>query len=100
MSLLYGRDATIWAGGIRRFEKGRLLFESGAVPVIFRQDYLEWIDTEPAADGSDLVIRSSRQQDDRYYDLELETDGFTLKASRARVEIGDDVVNIYPSSGG
>ncbi|UCD76009.1 MAG: hypothetical protein JSV91_03620, partial [Phycisphaerales bacterium] len=57
-------EAIIWAGGIHTFERGELLFESGEVPVIFRQDYLEWIDTEPAADGSDLVITSATSEGD------------------------------------
>lgn len=87
---------TVWAGGIRRFEKGDLVFESGSVPVIFRADYLEWIDTDPATDSSDLVIESKRVAGDIHQGLRVKTDGFVLRVGRARIEKSDKVVAIYP----
>ena len=50
------RRRIVWAGGIRRFEKDGLVFESGEVPVIYGFMYLEWIDPAPAKDDSDMVI--------------------------------------------
>ena len=92
-------NVTIWGGGIRRFEKGGLLFESGAVPVLFRPDYLEWIDTDPDAEGKDFEIRSKRVVDGVHHELKITTDGFTLSVDRARVEKSDDVVTVHPVVG-
>ncbi|MHC4732057.1 MAG: hypothetical protein ACYS6Z_15920, partial [Planctomycetota bacterium] len=93
-----GSRATVWAGGMR-FEKGGLVLESRDVPIIFRHDYLEWIDRDPAADGSDLVIRSERREAGIHHGLRLETDGFVLEIPRARIEMSDDVVAIHPLPG-
>lgn len=83
---------TIWAGGILKFEKEGLDFRSKEVPIVFRHDYIEWIDPDPAADFSDLSVRSAREEDGVHHDLVMETDGFTLRADAARVERGDDIV--------
>jgi hypothetical protein len=93
-----GREprSTLWVGGIRRFERGELLFVSRAVPVLYRRAYLEWIDREPAPDGSDLVIESGSQEGDVYEQLVLKTDGFTLHVPRARVVVTDEVVDVFP----
>jgi hypothetical protein len=89
-------SATIWAGGIRRFTKADLVFASQDVPVIFRQDRLEWVDVEPAADGSDLVIESDRIADGVHLGLRVRTRGFTLTASRARIVRDGDIVDVRP----
>jgi len=88
---------TVWAGGIRRFEKGTdLVFESRDVPVIYRFDYLEWIDPESAEGGAGHTIRSHRDKDGVHHGLTFVTAGFTLKAARARIEVTDDIVAIHP----
>lgn len=84
----------VWGGGIRRFEQGPLVFESGDTPVVFSRDYLEWIDTTPAADRSDLVITSDSQDGETYVGATIRTDGFTLTVDRARVVWSSDVVEI------
>jgi hypothetical protein len=86
----------IWGGGIERFEVGGMIFESKEVPVIFRMGYLEWIDTEPAADSSDLLIKSTSVRDDIYDELVVITDGFELRALKARVLISDRIVHVIP----
>ena len=87
---------TVWAGGIRRFEKGSLVFESQDTPVIFGQEFLEWIDLDPAQDNSDLKIESESEQDGVYVGVKISTDGFRLEAKQARVEWSRDEVRIYP----
>lgn len=87
---------SIWVGGIRHFEKGSLLFESGAVPIISRPDYLEWIDTDPDLEGKDLKIESVRVEDGVHHGLKITTDGFTLNVGCARVERSGDIVSIRP----
>ncbi|MCP4657382.1 MAG: hypothetical protein GY856_18405 [bacterium] len=89
------RQRLVWAGGIARFEKQGLRFESGEVPVIIG-DYLEWIDPDPAPDRSDLTIEAQRQEEDVYEGLKLRTDGFSLEAARARLEWSEEVVEIHP----
>jgi hypothetical protein len=86
----------IWEGGIARLEKGDLIFESQAVPILCRYDYFEWIDADPAADRSDIALEWSRREGDVYYDLRLETDGFVLHVPRARIDETDRVVAIHP----
>jgi hypothetical protein len=87
---------TVWVGGIRRFEKEGLVFESKETPVIFGHECLEWIDPDPAPDNSDMRIDSKREEDGVYVDVKIHTDGFRLEAKRARVERSQDVVNICP----
>jgi len=86
----------IWGGGIERFEVGGMIFESKEVPVIFRMGYIEWIDTEPAEDGSDLMIQSKEVSGDVHQELVMITDGFELRAPKARVLISERVVHIIP----
>ncbi|MHC4895858.1 MAG: calponin homology domain-containing protein, partial [Planctomycetota bacterium] len=92
---------SIWAGGIQRFEKSGLLFESKAVPIIFRPDYMEWIDPDPDSDGDDFKIESKREVDGVRHDVKITTDGFTLRADRVRIETSDDgdIVTIRPVRG-
>ena len=88
--------ATVWAGGIAAFEKPGLTFASQKVPVIFRHDYLEWIDAEPAADGSDLKVTAKASDGEVYEGVVVETDGFRLEMARARIVRTADVVDIHP----
>ncbi|MBM4059874.1 MAG: hypothetical protein FJ265_02105 [Planctomycetes bacterium] len=92
--------ATVWAGGIEAFEKPGLTFRSQKVPVLFRHDYLEWIDPEPTSDDSDLKIEAKANDGEVYTDLVLTTDGFVLRAARARVVRGKDLVAIHPLPAG
>ncbi len=86
----------VWAGGIARFEKEGLSFQSGEVPVSFGMRFLEWIDPDPAPDPSDLVIVAERQEEDLYFGLKLTTRGFSLEADQARIEWSPEVVAIHP----
>lgn len=86
----------IWAGGIRRFEKEGLLFESEDTPMIFGQEYMEWIDPDPAADPSDMTIEFENHEVDTYVGVKIRTDGFILEADKARIDWSTDVVRIYP----
>ena len=86
----------IWAGGIRRFEKGGLIFESVNTPVIYGHEYLEWFDTDPAPDQSDMKIESESREAETYAGVTIETDGFTLTTGKARIDWSEDIVKIYP----
>ena len=86
----------LWLGGIERFEKGDLVFESKQVPILFRLDYFEWIDTIPAADESDFKVEASSHQDDLYENLKITTDGFVLQIPHARIKKLPGVVAILP----
>ena len=90
-----GARATIWAGGMR-FEKGDLVLTTKKVPILFRHDYLEWIDRDPAPDGADLSIESARREGGVHHRLRLTTDGFVLEVGRARVERSEGLVKIRP----
>jgi hypothetical protein len=97
----YNRERThngrlIWAGGIRRFEKEGLLFESGKTPIIFGQDFMEWIDPDPAEDRSDMTVEFESQEAETYTGVRIKTDGFILEADKARIEWSRDVVKVYP----
>jgi hypothetical protein len=92
----YGGSATIWAGGISLLEWGSACFESEEVPVVFSGNCIEWIDPKPDKDHNDIVIRSSRQEDKIYHDLELITDGFRLTLPAARIEKGDSLFAVFP----
>ena len=87
---------TVWAGGIRRFEKEGLLFESTDTPVIFGREFLEWIDPVPAPDRSYMKIEPESREAETYIGVRIETTGFTLEIDKARIERVADVVNIYP----
>ncbi|MEW6367215.1 MAG: hypothetical protein AB1714_21505 [Acidobacteriota bacterium] len=89
-------DRTIWAGGLRRFEKGPLLFESREVPIIFSVESIEWVDTQPDPEGKDMNISCSERSGDIFDGLVMETDGFRLQIPRARLEIGKDLVTVQP----
>jgi hypothetical protein len=91
-------EVMVMANGLERLEKGDLVFEGGEVPVIFwsNLDYFEWIDPSPAADKSDMKIQALRQEKDIYTNLTLTTDGFVLRASRARIIRTDKIVEIHP----
>jgi len=89
----YGR--TVWAGGIRRFEKEGMVFESGDTPVIFGFDYIEWIDPDPAPDESDMKTESKSEDEGTHMGVKIKTDGFTLEAEKARIEWSKDVVEIH-----
>ena len=91
-----GRSATLWVGGIQRFERGALDFESGAVPVLFRSAYMEWIDRNPDPEDADFRLDYARLEDGVYHELVVETDGFTLRVPRARIDRGEEVVDIHP----
>lgn len=87
---------TVWAGGILHFEKGDLDFDGQAVPMIFRHDWFEWIDPEPAEDESDLRLEFREREEDVYHDLRLTTDGFTLAVPKARIVRTAELVDIIP----
>ena len=56
-------------------------------------------DIWPGLDIRQLPIainNHERQEDDIYYNLIMTTDGFTLKADKARLKITDSVVSIFP----
>lgn len=89
------RQRTVWAGGIRRFEKHGLVFESGDTPVIFGYGYLEWFDPDPAPDKSDMKIESEKEEAGTHLGVKIKTDGFTLEAEKARIEWSKDVVEIH-----
>ncbi|MHC4402447.1 MAG: PDZ domain-containing protein [Planctomycetota bacterium] len=86
----------VWVGGIRRFEKEGVVFESGNTPIIFGREYIEWIDLDPAPDQSDMKIESESEHDGVHVGVTIKTDGFTLEAKRARIEWSTDVVRIHP----
>jgi len=86
----------IWAGGIRRFEKEGLLFESEDTPVIFGQEFMEWFDLNPAADQSDMIIEFESQEAETYSGVKIKTAGFILETDKARIEWSKDIVKIYP----
>jgi len=86
----------IWAGGIRRFEKEGLLFESEKTPIIFGQEFMEWFDLDPAADPSDMIIEFESHEADIYVGVKIKTAGFILETDKARIERYTDVVKIYP----
>ncbi|MCP4656685.1 MAG: DUF885 domain-containing protein [bacterium] len=92
----YALRRIVWAGGMARFEKEGLSFQSGEVPVSFGFRFLEWIDPDPAPDSSDLVIVAERQEEDLYFGLKLTTDDFSLEADRAQIEWSPEVVAIHP----
>ncbi len=89
------RRRTVWAGGIRRFEKEGLVLESGDTPVIFESSYLEWFDPDPAPDESDMKIESEKEEAGTHLGVKIETDGFTLEAEKARIDWSKDVVEIH-----
>jgi len=91
-------ETWIWAGGIRRFERGPLVFESKEVPVIFTQEYLEWIDREPDPTGNDLKMTYSGRDGDTYTGLSVETDGFKMSVPRAMVTMDNKTFEIRPVS--
>ena len=72
------------------------MFESVETPVIFGQAFLEWIDTTPASDATDMEIKSEAQDGEIHSGVHVRTDGFTLKVDKARIEWSADVVNIHP----
>jgi len=86
---------TLWVGGIRRFEKGEHVFESVDTPVLFGADYLEWVDTTPAPDASDLRIESASHEGDVHTEARIRCDGFSIQSPQVRIEWSADVVNIY-----
>ena len=88
---------TLWLGGIERFKRGDLVFESKQVPILYRFDYFEWIDTIPA-DDSDFKVEASSRQDDLYENLKITTDGFVLQIPHARIKKLPGVVAILPES--
>ncbi len=88
---------TVWAGGLLRFEKGDLDFTGQPVPMIFRFDYFEWIDPDPAPDESDLHIEFQEQEEDVFTEVRIEADGgFVLTLPKARVVRTGEQVDIYP----
>lgn len=93
---IVGGRATLWVGGIQPLERGELRFESGDVPVLFRYDFLEWVDTDPDPEFADLHIEADEIEDDVFRGLTLTTDGFILKMPMARVHQTEGVVAIYP----
>jgi hypothetical protein len=89
---------TLWLGGIERFEKGDLVFESKQVPILFRLDYFQWIDTIPAADESDFKIESSGHQGDLYENLKITTNAFVLQIPHAKITKYPGVIAILPET--
>ncbi|UCD64575.1 MAG: hypothetical protein JSW34_03830 [Candidatus Zixiibacteriota bacterium] len=87
---------TIWLGGIEKFEMAGLRCETKQVPVIFRMEFFEWIDPEPAEDGSDLMLEFASRDGDVYSDLTMTTDGFVLRVPKAHVVQTEHLVAIYP----
>ncbi|UCE50662.1 MAG: hypothetical protein JSW47_10950 [Phycisphaerales bacterium] len=86
----------VWAGGIRRFEKDGLVFESGDTPVVYGHEFIEWFDPDPAPDNSDMNIECENRKAETYVGVKIKTDGFTLEADKARIEWTEHVVRIYP----
>jgi hypothetical protein len=86
---------TVWAQGIW-YQRGGLTLDTRRVPVLLYPGYLEWIDRDPAADGSDLVIECDRQEGGVYEGLRVTTDGFVLTVDRARIQRSGDAVAIRP----
>jgi len=87
---------TVWVGGIRRFEKEGLLFQSTDTPVIFGHEFIEWIDPVPAPDRSYMEIECESQNAETYIDVNVQTTGFTLEADRACIELTRGMVKILP----
>ncbi len=94
--IVVGGRATLWVGGIQPLERGDLRFESKDVPVLFRYDFLEWIDTDPEPEFADLHIGADTIEGDVYRGLRLTTDGFVLEIPVARVHKTEEIVAIYP----
>lgn len=86
----------IWAGGIRRFEKEGLLFESEKTPIIFGNGFMEWFDPNPAEDQSDMTIEFESHEAETYSGVKIKTAGFILETNKARIEWSRDLVKIYP----
>lgn len=88
--------ACIQLKGIPLVEMEGLKFESKDVPIIHDMNYLlEWVDPDPDPDGSNLTIEFDRYDLGIYHNLQLTTHGFSLKADRARIEIGNDLIEIH-----
>lgn len=88
------RHALVCEGGVRRLTATGVLYEGEDDPATRVGGAIEWIDRDPAPDGSDLSFTFDRLEDGIHHGLKLSTDGFTLSATQARLEIGDDLVTI------
>ena len=93
-------EALVMPKGLERLEaETGFLFQGRETPLvqwIGMINFLEWIDDTPAADKSDMKIQADKQEEDVYTNLLLETDGFTLRISRARIAWSDKIVEIHP----
>jgi hypothetical protein len=89
-------DPILWLGGIQRLDRDGLVFASKRVPIVFRRDYLQWIDEDPDPEMGDLRLDHAGLDNGVYEQLSMTTDGFTLELRRARVELSDDLVEVFP----
>jgi len=94
-----GRGATIWEGGFETFEKAGLTVTTGTSPVVFGTVCFEWTDADPAAELADVTVESDAQDGDVHTNLHLVTDGFELRAARARLILEEERVVVVPESG-
>ncbi len=86
----------IWMGGIREFIRGDLVFKSEETPIVYQRSHLQWIDTDPAEDGSDFVLTSESSEGDVYTNVHITTDGFQLDVPKAIITITDEAIDITP----
>ena len=83
----------IWTRGMW-LQKGDLRLTTKNVPITVHPAYVEWIDREPAADGSDFHIEYDRVERGVYEGLRVTTDGFVLEVGRASIRRSENVVSI------
>ena len=88
------RHALVCEGGVRRLTATGVLYEGSDDPATRAGGAIVWIDRDPAPDGSDLSFSSDLLEEGIHHGLKLSTDGFTLRADRARLEVEDDLVTI------
>lgn len=87
---------TLWTNGLEKFEVEEMDFRSDSIPVLLRLGFFEFIDPDPTAGGSALVIKSGSRDGDIYTDAIVSTDLFTLAAPRIRILETDEVVTLVP----
>jgi len=87
-------DMLVCEGGVTSLTAPGVVYEGVAEPTVWGGAEIEWIDRDPAPDGSDLVVSFDRVGDGVHHGLRVNTDGFTLTAAHASIEVGDDLVTI------
>jgi hypothetical protein len=93
------RHALVCEGGVRRLTAEGVLYEGGEDPAVRAGGAIVWVDRDPAPDGSDLSFTFDRLEDGIHHGLKLTTDGFTLSATHARLEISEDLVTVELAPG-